>query len=87
MPTWMWRPASPTCSFTLVRKAITSWRTSASISRIRSTLKAAFALIVATASAGTRPSSQLASVAAISTSSQLWNLASSLQRLPISGRV
>jgi hypothetical protein len=54
---------------------------------MRGTEKRAFSLIMATASAGTRPSSALASVAAIYTSSQLWNLASSLQSRPISGKV
>jgi len=66
---------------------MTSWRTSASISRMRGTSKAAFSRMVASASAGTRPSSTFAAVAAISTSSQLWNFASSLQRRPISDRV
>ena len=86
MPTWMCRPASPTCSLTLVRKAMTSWRTSASISRMRSTSKPALALIVSEASWGTRPRRQLASVAAISTSAS-FEFGLLAPDAPISGRV
>ncbi len=43
-PTWMYFESGPTYSATLVRKAITSWLTSASISSMRATSKAAFFL-------------------------------------------
>ena len=81
---WQGRPYK---SLSAIARAITSWRTSASISRILSTLKDAWLRIVLSASSGTRPNLWLASVAAISTSSQLWNFAWSVQMAPISGRV
>jgi hypothetical protein len=53
-----------------VRKAITSWRTSASISATRATSKPARERIASSASAGTTPRSASTSQAAISTASQ-----------------
>ena len=85
MPKWMYLEASPTCSATLVRKAMTSCWVTSSISSTRATSKAALALISATASAGISPSSAQASQTAISTSSQVVILASSVQRAAISG--
>ncbi len=85
IPKWMYLLASPTYSATLVRNAITSCCVVSSISRTRAGSKAAFALISATASAGISPNSTQASHTAISTSSQVDILASSVQRAAISG--
>ncbi len=73
-------------SETAVRKAMTSCRTSASISATRAGSTEALVRIAATASAGISPRSASTSQTAISTSSQRRNLPSSLQISFISGR-
>src|SRR5680860_957728 len=85
MPKWMYLEASPTCSATFVRNAITSWWVVSSISFTRSTSKAALSRISARASSGTSPSSAQASHTASSTSSQVVILASSVHTATISG--
>src|SRR5437773_491369 len=74
-------------SATLVVKAITSCFTCFSISRMRSTLKAAFRRMALAAAFGIKPVFASTSAVAISTSSQRRNLFSSLQMRPIAGRV
>ncbi len=61
----------PTNSDTAVVKAMTSWRTSASIWLMRSSLKSALLRMALAASFGTIPASARVSVAAISTFSQV----------------
>ena len=73
-------------SFTLVRKATTSWLVVFSISSVRSTLNAALASISARSSAGMTPRRAHARHTASSTSSQRCSLASSVQMAAISGR-
>ena len=86
-PIWMYLASSPTCSPTLVRKAIMSWLISLSISWMRSTSKSAFALMTSTASFGMRPSSALASQAAISTFSMVCHSFRSFQIFSMTGLV
>ena len=83
----MYFEASPTCSATSVRKAITSWLVVSSISATRAASKPALASISATAASGTLPSRFQARTAASSTSSQACSLACSVQMAPISGSV
>ena len=83
----MYFEASPTCSATLVRKAMTSWLVVCSISATRVASNPARASISATASSGILPSRFQARTAASSTSSQVRSLASSVQMAPISGSV
>jgi len=74
-------------SATAVVKAITSCRTSASISWMRCKSKSARLRMALAASFGTMPASARVSVAATSTVSQVRKRFSSLQMRPISGRV
>ena len=83
----MKRAAGPTFSSTAVRKAMTSWRVVSSISRIRSTSKAALSRITAMSASGMRPSRHQASHTASSTSSQAAKRLSRVHKRPISGRV
>ena len=86
-PIWMYFASSPTYSATADKNAMISWLISLSISWMRSTSKFAFALMTSTASLGMRPSSALASQAAISTSSIVCHSFRSFQIFSISGRV
>ena len=83
----MYLPESPTYSLIFVRNAITSCFTSFSISLILDSSNFAFKRISFKAASGIFPREQFASHAAISTLSQLWNFAFSVQILPISGNV
>src|SRR5665647_565142 len=87
IPKCMCLDSSPTYSPTLVRKAITSCRTSASISWMRSTSKCARSLMTCTASWGILPRLAQASQAATSIFNQLPSLFSSDQMAPMAGRV
>jgi hypothetical protein len=82
----MYRASSPTCSATLVRKAITSCFTTASISSTRVASNAAFFFMLESADAGTIPSFAQASHARSSTFSQFLYLFSWDQTAAISGR-
>ena len=87
MPTCTKRASSPMDSARQRRKAMTSWWTSRSISRIRATSTRAFRRMRAGASTGTLPMPAKASVASISISSHLSKRFSSDQIRAISGRV
>ena len=75
------------CSATVVVKAMTSWRTSASISLMRATVKLPRAAMASAAAWGTRPKRARAWEAATSTASQQRYLFSSDQMRPMAGRV
>ena len=83
----MYLPESPKNSLTLVRNAMTSCLTSFSISVILDSSNLAFERISFMALSGIFPREKFASHAAISTLSQLWNFALSVQIFPISGNV
>ena len=83
----MYFESSPTYSATFVRKAMTSWFVTFSISLTRGRSNFALARMFAAASCGISPSSAMASQAAISTSSMVSNSCCSVQILPISGFV
>ncbi len=85
-PWWTYRESSPTCSATLVRKAMTSCLTSASISLMRVTSKLPFSRKAVAALCGTVPSCAIFSSASVSTSSQMRNLLSCSNIFAISGR-
>ena len=87
MPWWTKRASGPTCSARLVRKAMTSWRVSRSISSMRSTSKAPRSHTALAASFGMTPSSACASQACASISNQMRNLFSGSQMAVISGRL
>ena len=75
------------CSATAVVKAMTSWRTSASISSMRATVKLPRAAMASAAACGTRPKRARACEATVSTVSHERNLFSSDQMRPMAGRV
>ena len=86
IPKWSQRAGSPTVSATCVRNAITSWRTSRSISATRAASMRARARSAAAASAGITPRSASSSETASSTSSQRRKRPSSVQIACICGR-
>ena len=71
MPWCRNRASSPTCSVTLVRKAITSCFTSRSISSMRAGSKFPRSRMAVAASVGMNPSAAIASAATVSISSQM----------------
>ena len=85
-PACTWRASSPTDSASMLRKAITSCCTSASIACMRGASIRAAARMRATVPRGTSPRASRAPVAASSTSSQSSSRRASLQTLAISGR-
>jgi hypothetical protein len=84
MPWWTNRLAGPMCSARLVRKAITSCWTVASISSTRAVSKRAFSRISRAASAGISPRAARTSQTTTSTSCQRSKRAWSLQMAVIS---
>ena len=86
-PLWINREDGPTYFATLVRNAMTSWLTLASIRSISRTLNCARDWMFRKSAAGTCPSLFIASHASTSISNHVRNLFSSVQIAPISGRV